>query len=222
MLHAALLKTQDAKNRHLGTIAQLCRAISLQLRHVLTIGKKILLSSSISSTCSHNMVNFGPVAADIGPVVLGHPYKFQRVSRLRSVTARHSSSGHQPNFVALNRGRHLYLAGRPSRWALAHISSFVSLTRLYYDRVTLMFLNRFIRAHSLTISKTLIFVCRLSNSTLRPSLAISTLTSLWSALCNRAGHIYFHPVVCSSVFFPRLISAVADWMSTILPHMVWP
>jgi len=25
-----------------------------------------------------------------------------------------------------------------------------------------------------------------------------------------------------SIFFPRLISAVADWMSTILPHMVWP
>jgi len=23
-------------------------------------------------------------------------------------------------------------------------------------------------------------------------------------------------------FFPRLISAVADWMSTILLHMVWP
>jgi len=29
-----------AKNRHLGTIAQLCRAISSQLRHVSTIGKK--------------------------------------------------------------------------------------------------------------------------------------------------------------------------------------
>jgi len=29
-----------AKNRHLGTIAQFCRAISLQLRHVSTIGKK--------------------------------------------------------------------------------------------------------------------------------------------------------------------------------------
>ena len=26
----------------------------------------------------------------------------------------------------------------------------------------------------------------------------------------------------SSFFFPRLISAVADWMSTILAHMVWP
>ena len=29
-----------AKNRHLGTIAQLCPAICLQLRHVSTIGKK--------------------------------------------------------------------------------------------------------------------------------------------------------------------------------------
>jgi len=52
---------------------------------------------------------------------LGHPCKFQRVSRLCSVTARHSSSGRQPNFAALNRGRHLYSTGRPSRWALAHI-----------------------------------------------------------------------------------------------------
>jgi len=56
---------------------------------------------------------------------LGHPCKFQRVSRLGIVTARHSSSGCQPNCAALNRGRHLYLAGRPSRWALAHISSLI-------------------------------------------------------------------------------------------------
>jgi len=28
------------KNRHLGTIAHICRAISSQLRHVSTIGKK--------------------------------------------------------------------------------------------------------------------------------------------------------------------------------------
>jgi len=41
---------------HLCTIAQLSRAISSQLRHVLTIGKK-LLNSSISPTCPHNMVN---------------------------------------------------------------------------------------------------------------------------------------------------------------------
>jgi len=43
--------------------------------------------------------------------------------------------------------------------------------------------------------------------------------------------LYFCPVVSSIFFFfflsifylfPRLISAVGDWMSTILPHMVWP
>ena len=38
-----------------------------------------------------------------------------------SVTARHASSGRQPNFAALSRGRRLYSVGRPSRWALSHI-----------------------------------------------------------------------------------------------------
>jgi len=57
-----------AKNRHLGTIAQICRAISSQLRHVPTVGKN-LLSSDMSSTCPHNMVNFGQITAEIHPVV---------------------------------------------------------------------------------------------------------------------------------------------------------
>jgi len=35
------LKIQDVKN-HFGTIAQLCRAVSSQLRHVSTIGKKLV------------------------------------------------------------------------------------------------------------------------------------------------------------------------------------
>jgi len=39
-----------------------------------------------------------------------------------SVTARHSSSGCQPNFAAFSRRRHIYSAGRPSRWALAHMA----------------------------------------------------------------------------------------------------
>jgi len=61
---------------------------------------------------------------------LGHPCKFQPVSRLGSVTARHFSSGRQPNFAALNRGRHLYSAGRPSRWTFAHISGYFMLSVL--------------------------------------------------------------------------------------------
>jgi len=36
------LKIQDAKNRHFGTIAQLCRAVSSQLSYVLTIVKKLV------------------------------------------------------------------------------------------------------------------------------------------------------------------------------------
>jgi len=48
------------------------------------------------------MVNFGLLTAEIGSGVWG-----KRVSHLGSVTAQHSSSGHQPNFAALNRGRHL-------------------------------------------------------------------------------------------------------------------
>jgi len=62
---------------------------------------------------------------------LGHPTTFQWVSRLGSVTARHSSIGRQPIFAALNRGRHLYPAGRLSRWALAHI-----LISLWYCTIT--------------------------------------------------------------------------------------
>ena len=38
--------------------------------------------------------------------------------------------------------------------------------------------------------------------------------------------IIFLPLVCFFLllllFFPGLISAAADWMSTIFPHMVWP
>ena len=66
------LKIQDAKICHLRTIAQLCRAISLQLRHVSTIQKN-LLNSNISCTCVHNMVNFSPVMTEIGWRVLGTP-----------------------------------------------------------------------------------------------------------------------------------------------------
>jgi len=48
--------------------------------------QKNLLSSNMSSTYPYNMVNFGPLTAETGLV---HPCKFQLVSRLGSVTARH-------------------------------------------------------------------------------------------------------------------------------------
>jgi len=109
---------QDAKSRYLGTIPQLCRAISTQLRHVSTIGKKLVKQQYLVHI-SPQYGEFRPTSGWDRFVSLGHPCKFQQVSRLGSVTARHSSSGRQPNFATLNRGRHLYSARRPSRWALS-------------------------------------------------------------------------------------------------------
>ena len=99
---------------------------------------------------------------------LEHPSKFPRVSHLGSVTARHSSSGRQPKFAAVNRGRHLYSAGRPWRWALAHI-----LVNIYARACCAWRNNQYILAaeshnkrnmcssciHSLSSSKSIIFVC---------------------------------------------------------------
>jgi len=95
VLHAARWKYRMPKNRHLRTIVLLCRAISSQLRHISTIGKKFL-SSNISSIRLRNN-RFRVFAALLhGTPVVGV-----------------SQTG------AFNRGRHS--ARWPSRWALAHI-----------------------------------------------------------------------------------------------------
>ena len=84
----------SAKIPHLRTVAQICPAISSQLRHVSTIRKK-LLSNNISSTCLHNMANFGPLIAET-VYQFGAPHKFQRVSRLAFVTSATSLTVGQP------------------------------------------------------------------------------------------------------------------------------
>jgi len=76
------------KNRHLGTIPQLCRAISSQLRHVSTIGKKLVKQQYLL----HMFGQYGELRPTSGWDrfgSLGHPSYFQRLSRLGSVTARH-------------------------------------------------------------------------------------------------------------------------------------
>ena len=86
---------------HLGTIAQICRAIFLQLRHLSTIGKKLVKQQYL--------LHMSPQYGELRPTgdqsdSLGHPCKFQWVSHIGSVTARHSSSGRQPNFVHCSEG----------------------------------------------------------------------------------------------------------------------
>jgi len=174
-------RINDAKNRHLRTIAQLCRAVSSQLRHISTIGKS-MLSSNICSTCSHNMANLGLLAAEIGSGACGTPANFNEFRVLASLLQRRRSSEanqtlhdvwpspgllHYMHFRGLLppdgispganslcvqvlrssilaallhgtpaklccvvqgmelrkfcRGRHVYSAGRPSRWTSAHV-----------------------------------------------------------------------------------------------------
>jgi len=67
---------QDAKkspkNRHLGTFAQLCRAMSSQLRHVSTTGKKFVKQQYLphmSAQCSE----LRPTSGWARFVSLGHP-----------------------------------------------------------------------------------------------------------------------------------------------------
>jgi len=67
---------------------------------------------------------------------------------------------------------------------------------------------------------------------------------LWATVCKTVRHICYRTVVCLSLlwppcvadadvifcscgdsfffFFPRLFSSVGNWMSAILPHMMWP
>jgi len=68
------------------------------------------------------MVNFGPLAAEILSLVWGTPGNSNGFRILAALLHGTLVVGVSQT-AALNRGRHLYSAGRPSRWALAHISS---------------------------------------------------------------------------------------------------
>jgi len=188
VLHAARWNTgrkESQKIRQLRTIAQFCWAVSLQLRHVSTIGKIVKQQYLL-----HTFSQYGELRSISGSdrfTSLGHRSKFQRVSRVGFVTVRRRRSPRpttlctmfdyllrwytiyiytfsraialwltefcqvqnslyvkvlrSPILAALlhgtpaklcgvvqemellkfRRGRHLYSAGRPSRWESAHI-----------------------------------------------------------------------------------------------------
>jgi len=130
--------TQKSPSRHNRTSL---RAESWNLRNKVCIDnrKKLVKQQYLL----HMSAQYGELRSTSGWdrfESLGDPSKFQRLSRLGSVTAGHSGtssgSGRQPNFAALNIGRHLYSAGRPSLSALAHILVAVLLLMTWYFAVT--------------------------------------------------------------------------------------
>ena len=84
VLHVARWKYRTQKwrkNRHLGTIPQLCRAISSQMRHVSTIGKKLVNQQYLL----HMFPQYGehrPTSGWDRFGSLGRPSYFQRLPRL--------------------------------------------------------------------------------------------------------------------------------------------
>ena len=123
------LEIQDAKIRHLSTIAQLCRTLRNQGTYWQS--EKNLLNS-ISPTCPHNMVNFGRLTAEICWRVWGTPANFNGFHVLVALL-------HGTLLVGVSQTLRRWtedatcLAGRPSRWALAHIlvsNIFLSATAL--------------------------------------------------------------------------------------------
>jgi len=122
-LAANTWRKNDAKNRHLAIIAQLCPAISSQLKHVSTIGKKLVKQQYVLHKCAQ----YGELRPTSGwdrSGSLGDPCKFQRVSRLGSVTARHLVVGVSQTLRRWTEGATYGSTGRPSSWALAHILVF--------------------------------------------------------------------------------------------------
>jgi len=134
MLHAALWKCRtqkiDKKSpswHHRTNLSGYIFATKARIDN----RKKNLLSSDMSSTCPHNIVNFGLLTAETHPVVWGTPANFNGF-RVLAALLHGICSERQPNFAALNRGRHLCSAGRPSRWALAHILVYISIGKQLY------------------------------------------------------------------------------------------
>ena len=84
--------------RHLRTVAQLCQAVSSQLRHVSTIEKKLIKHQYLP----HMSSQYGklrPISGSHRFTSLGYPSKFQRVSRVGFLTVLMSLNGCQPNFA---------------------------------------------------------------------------------------------------------------------------
>ena len=72
------LKIQDAKCRQKSLSGHHCTTLSgyiFATKARMTIGKN-WLSSNMSSKCTHNMLNFGPIATEIGLPVWGTPANF--------------------------------------------------------------------------------------------------------------------------------------------------
>ena len=115
--------------RHLCTIAQLSPAVSSQIMHALITGQKLVKQQYLT----HMFSQYGELRLRIVWLVWGTPGNFNGFCVLAALLHGTLVVGVSQT-AAFSRGRHLYSAGRPSRWVLAHISS----CAVYYTIATTM------------------------------------------------------------------------------------
>jgi len=158
------------------------------------------------------MVNFGPLAAEIASLVWGTPANFNGF-RVLAVLLHGTLVVGVSQTAAFNRGRHLYSAGRPSHWALAHISSYVTVlnVNLNYviDRAEFLILLLIFRMH-----QGLRFMCEVHSVKLAfccvNSILFKVTCCLWTLfLCIIQQPLYGR---CTDVPFSHPTTVSEHWM----------
>jgi len=200
------LKIYDATNRHLGTIAELCEAISSQLRYVWTIGKRNCLTTIPPP---YNTMKFGPVVAQIDLRVWNMPANCNKFRVLAALL-------HGTLLVGVSWTLRCWTQGatytRQSGHDVGPWPTFIVINNLQYI---------FLRNILLSLCNWLLNAFGSAEVVFKKYMDI---LHFYGRLRSRCGHyIFVLCFLCASFFFACLISAVTltDWMSAIPPHMVW-
>ena len=154
----------------------------------------------MSYKCPHNMANFGPLTAEIGSLVWGTSANFHAFCVLPSLLQRRCSAEANQTlddvWPSPRLVHYIYIFG-----GSCPLTEFCPMQNSLYVQL---------------------FRYPILAALLHGTSPASVSQALRRATRNG---IKFHPEVSFFFFFYlffRLISAVGDWMSAILPHMVWP
>jgi len=159
-----------------------------------------LLNSNISSIRPHNMTNFVPLTAEINSGVCGTTTNFNGFRVLTSLLGLHRRHSTEVNqtlhdvWPSLGLVLYVYIIGALAPNGILKGAKFTLRPNFAFSYIGSVIL------HGTRVEGV--------NQTLGRS--------------GEGGHLYSAGRQSSFLFFPRLFSAVAEWMSTILPHMVWP
>jgi len=185
-----------AKNSPSGHHRPICRATSLHLRHVSTVGKKLVKQQCLPPHVLTIWWTLGPLTAEISLPVWGTPANFNLFCVLAALL-------HGTLVVGVSQTlRHWTEGATYIRQGSHHVGHWLTFL-VSFNAQFLFFFLLICRAFSWSEVLCELFLWP-------PCIADADI------ICCSSGFFFL------SSFFPHLFSAIADWMSTILPHMMWP